>query len=216
MRTLIGVLCAIASIAILIWIEQVLEVTYIWKTVAKALLFLFIPFILFRKTGSPFFRLRRTDRKSLKIAFVSGIAISGLIITTFIILQPLIDIDALLVDLADAGVTPIVFPFVALYILFGNSLLEEVFFRGILPSLFNRPILRLFLPSFLFAIYHIAIFLPWFSPAILALALTGLWMGGVIFQLANQRSGTILPSWTIHMFADVGILLVGTYIIYFY
>ncbi len=216
MRTVIGVLSALASIAILIWIEQVLEVTYLLKTMAKAALFLLVPFILFRKTGFPFFRLRQTDRKSMSIAIVSGIAIMGAILATFILLQPFIDIDALLDDLADAGVTSIVFPFVAFYILFGNSLLEEFFFRGLLPSFLDRPLLRLFLPSFFFAIYHIAIFLPWFSTPILLLAVAGLWIGGIIFQLANERSGTILPSWIIHMFADVGVLIVGVYMIYFY
>ncbi|MCG7334887.1 CPBP family glutamic-type intramembrane protease [Sporosarcina sp. ACRSM] len=216
MRTVIGILSALASIAILIWIEQVLEVTYLLKTVAKATLFLLVPFILFRKTGFPFFRLRQTDRKSMNIAIVFGIAIMGTILATFILLQPFIDIDALVDDLADAGVTSIVFPFVAFYILFGNSLLEEFFFRGLLPSFLDRPLLRLLLPSFFFAIYHIAIFLPWFSTPILLLAVAGLWIGGIIFQLVNERSGTILPSWIIHMFADVGVLIVGVYMIYFY
>jgi membrane protease YdiL (CAAX protease family) len=216
LRTFIGVLATIASIAILIWIEQVLEVAYILKTMAKAILFLLVPFLLFRKNGFPFFRLRQTDRKSMNIAIVSGIAIMGLIVVAFIILQPFIDIDALLDDLADAGVTSIVFPFVAFYILFGNSLLEEFFFRGLLPSFLDKPLLRLLLPSFFFAIYHIAIFLPWFSTPILLLAVAGLWIGGIIFQLVNERSGTILPSWIIHMFADIGVLLVGVYMLYFY
>ena len=204
------------SITILLWIEQGLEVEYVWKTIAKAMLFLLIPFILFRKTGFPFLQFPQTKKKSLTIAIVSGFTIMGIIIGAFTILLPFIDIDALLIDLADAGITPIVFPFIALYILFGNSLLEEFFFRGLLPNLFGGSRLRLVLPSFFFAIYHIAIFLPWFSPALLVLAVTGLWVGGIIFQLANERSQTILPSWIIHMFADIGVLLIGVYIIYFY
>ncbi len=140
----------------------------------------------------------------------------GIIIAAFIILQPFIDIDALLVDLAEAGVTATVFPFIALYILFGNSMLEEFYFRGLLPTLVGNSWIRFILPSFLFAIYHIAIFLPWFSPALLILAVTGLWVGGIIFQLANEKSRTILPSWIIHMFADIGVLVIGLYIMYFY
>ncbi len=204
------------SIATLIWIEQGLEVEYMWKTIAKIILFLLIPLILFRKSGFPFLRLRRTDQKSLKIAISSGVALMGIIIAAFIILQPFINIDALLIDLADAGVTASVFPFIALYILFGNSMLEEFYFRGLLPSFIKKSRLRFILPSFLFAIYHIAIFLPWFSPLLLAVAVTGLWIGGIVFQLTNEKSGAILPSWTIHMFADIGVLIVGVYIIYFY
>lgn len=52
--------------------------------------------------------------------------------------------------------------------------------------------------SFIFANYHVAIFLPLFSTPILLLAIAGLLIGGIIFQLANERSGTILPLWTIH------------------
>jgi len=200
----------------LIWIEQGLEIEYMWKTVAKVIFFLVIPFTLFKKTGFPFLRLRKTNIKSMKIAIGSGLAILGIIIGAFVILLPYIDIHALVIDLADAGITPSVFPFVALYILFGNSLLEEFFFRGLLPNFFKKSRQRLFLPSFFFAIYHIAIFLPWFSPALLLLAVIGLWIGGIIFQLTNERSQTILPSWTIHMFADIGVLLVGVYMLYFY
>jgi len=211
-----GIILSLFSITFLLWIEQSVEVTYIWKTVAKMILFLLVPLILFRKTGFPFLRLHQTDRKSMMIAIGSGVAIMGIIFAAFIVLQPFIDVAALLVDLAGAGITTTTFPFIALYILFGNSMLEEFYFRGLLPNLVGKSRNRFILPSFLFAVYHISIFLPWFSPALLILAVTGLWVGGVIFQLANEKSGTILPSWTIHMCADIGVLLIGAYIMYFY
>lgn len=212
-----GLLLAMVSIVFLLWIEQGLEVSYIWKTMAKVILFLVIPLILFRKTKLTFLEIKKTDKKSLRIALFSGLAIMFVIIAAFILLMPTIDIDSLLLDLIErAGVTATVFPFVALYILFGNSLLEEFFFRGLLPSFFRHKFSRLIIPSLLFAVYHVAIFLPWFSLPILLLAVVGLWIGGFIFQLVNERSGTIFPSWIIHMFADVGVLLVGVYIFYFY
>ena len=212
-----GLIFALVSIVFLLWIEQGLEVSYIWKTMAKVVLFLVIPLILFRKTKLTFLEIKKTDRKSLRIALFSGLAVMFVIIAAFIILMPSIDIDSLLLDLIErAGVTATVFPFVALYILIGNSLLEEFFFRGLLPSFFKNTFFRLLIPSLLFAVYHVAIFLPWFSLPILLLAVVGLWVGGFIFQLVNERSGTILPSWIIHMFADVGVLLVGVYIFYFY
>lgn len=138
------------------------------------------------------------------------------IIGAFLFFQDLIDITSLRDDLLQSGITPAVFPFIALYILLGNSIIEEFFFRGLLPHLFGRGAMRFILPPFFFAIYHIAIFLPWFTLPILLLAVGGLWTGGLIFQIANEKSHTILPSWIIHMFADLGILLIGVYIIYFY
>lgn len=212
-----GLIVALVSIVFLLWIEQGLEVSYIWKTMAKVMLFLVIPLILFSKTKLTFLDIKKTDKKSLQIALFSGLAIMFIIIAAFILLMPIIDIDSLLLDLIErAGVTAAVFPFVALYILIGNSLLEEFFFRGLLPSFFKNKSIRLIIPSLLFAVYHVSIFLPWFNLPILLLAVVGLWVGGFIFQLVNERSGTIFPSWIIHMFADVGVLLVGVYIFYFY
>lgn len=204
------------SILLLLWIEQGLTVSYFIKTAAKAVLFLGIPLILFWKRGFSFLIFRKIDRISVIVSIASGIAVMLVIIVSFIALHPFIDIDTLLLELGSIGVNSTVFPFVALYILFGNSLLEEFFFRGLLPDSITYSRYRLLIPSFLFAIYHVSIFMTWFSLPILALAIVGLWIGGIIFQLANERSQTILPSWTIHMFADMGVLIIGVYLFYFY
>ena len=143
-----GLLFALVSIVFLLWIEQGIEVSYIWKTMAKVILFLVIPLILFRKTKLTFLEIKKTDRTSLRIALFSGVAVMFVIIVAFILLMPLIDIDSLLLDLTErAGVTATVFPFVALYILIGNSLLEEFFFRGLLPSFFKNTFSRLVIPA---------------------------------------------------------------------
>jgi len=216
MQKWFGAVFPILSILLLLWIEQSVGVSYGVKTVAKVILFLAIPLILFRATKFPFLRFRKTDRKSIQIASVLGISIMVLIIGAFLLLQQLIDIASLRDDLLQSGITPAIFPFTALYILTGNSIIEEFFFRGLLPNLFGQSRIRFILPPFFFAIYHIAIFLPWFTLPILLLAVGGLWAGGLIFQLVNEKCRTILPSWIIHMFADLGILLIGVYILYFY
>lgn len=216
MQKWFGSLFPIVSIFILLWIEQGIGVSYGIKTAAKVLLFLIIPLMLFRSTKFPFLRFRNADRKSIRLALVLGGFVMGVIIIAFLLLQQLIDIAALRDDLLQSGITPTVFPLIALYILIGNSVIEEFFFRGLLPTLLGETKMRFILPPFFFAIYHIAIFLPWFTLPILLLAVGGLWVGGLIFQLVNEKSRTILPSWTIHMFADVGILLIGIWIYYFY
>ncbi|MFC5605112.1 CPBP family intramembrane glutamic endopeptidase [Sporosarcina koreensis] len=216
MQKWFGAVFPILSILLLLWIEQSVGVTYGVKTVAKVILFLAIPLMLFRATRFPFLRFRKADRKSIRLAFILGISIMALIIGAFLLLQPHIDIASLRDDLLQSGITPAVFPFIALYILLGNSVIEEFFFRGLLPSLFGESKIRFILPPFFFSIYHIAIFLPWFTLPILLLAVGGLWAGGLIFQLVNEKCRTILPSWIIHMFADLGILLIGVYILYFY
>lgn len=204
------------SIVVLFGIEQGLTVSYGIKTTVKILLFLGIPLILFYKKGFSFLHFGKIDRQSSSAAIIGGISVMTVIVVSFIKLRTFIDIDALLLSLGEIGVTASTFPFIAAYILFGNSLLEEFFFRGFLPSFFNRFWSRILIPSFLFALYHITIFLTWFSLPLLTLAVFGLWIGGIIFQLVNENSKTILPSWIIHICADLGVLLVGIYMFYIY
>lgn len=211
-----AIVLSIACILFLLWIEQGIGVDYIWKTAAKVVLFLIVPFVLFRKNGFGFLSFRNADRKSIRLSFMAGITIMLLILVVFMVIQPSINTAALLLDLETrVGVNGAVYPIVALYILLGNSFLEEFFFRGFLVGAFKGTKLKWILPPLFFAIYHVAIFLPWFTLPVLTLALAGLWVGGYLFQWVNERSGTILPSWIIHMFADLGILLVGAYLFYF-
>ncbi len=62
--------------------------------------------------------------------------------------------------------------------MFGNSLIEEYFFRGVIfRSLFERlPVFAYIISSLLFSLYHLAIFGTWFSGYILFLALFGLFL----------------------------------------
>ena len=211
-----SILFPVICIAILLWIEQGLEVSYLWKTAAKVLLFFAIPFFFLKATVFEFLQFKKTQKKSLLLALGLGIIVIMAILGAFMLLKDSIDLNALQLDLETrVGVTAVVFPFVAFYILFGNSFLEEYFFRGLLVGLLKDSKLKWILPSFFFAIYHVAIFLPWFEWPILLLAVVGLWIGGLLFQWLNEKSGTIYPSWIIHMSADIGVLLIGVYMFYF-
>ncbi|PUB16785.1 CPBP family intramembrane glutamic endopeptidase [Paenisporosarcina sp. OV554] len=210
------ILFPLVSIALLLWIEQVLEVPYLWKTAAKALFFLAIPLLFLKVKKLDFLHMRKTQKISIFIAIVIGFAVMMTILGAFIFLRSSIDLNSLQVDLETrVGVTALVFPIVALYILIGNSFLEEFYFRGLLIDFLKESKLKWILPSFFFAIYHVAIFLPWFEWPILIVAVVGLFIGGLLFQWINEASGTIYPSWIIHMFADIGVLLIGVYMFYF-
>jgi len=210
------ILLPLLAITFLLIIEQVLEITYIWKTVGKVFIFLAVPIVFLKFTKYQFLYLKAWKDKRNVLSVGLGILVMLSILSAFFILQSFINIDSIRYDLESrVGVTSTVFPFVALYILLGNSFLEEFFFRGVLVDLYKESKLKWFLPSFLFAIYHIAIFLPWFDWPILLTAVGGLFVGGLLFQWMNEESGTIYPSWIIHMFADMGVLLVGVYLFYF-
>lgn len=210
------VIFSLISIFFLLWIEQGLEVSYVWKTLAKVMVFVVFPVLLLRGYKFEFLQIRKTQKKSIYLALGLGIVVAGTVLSAFTLLNDSIDLVALQIDLETrVGVTASIFPFVAVYILLGNSFLEEFFFRGLLVDLLRDSKLKWFLPSLFFAIYHIAIFLPWFDLPILILAVAGLFTGGLIFQWINEKSGTIYSSWIIHIFADIGVLLIGVYMFYF-
>ena len=49
----------------------------------------------------------------------------------------------------------------------------------------------------------------WFSPYLFILALTGLFVGGLIFDYINDKSENIYNSWLVHMFANFAINTIG-------
>ena len=60
-----------------------------------------------------------------------------------------------------------------------------------------------------FAVYHTAMMLGWWDWWLFALALLGLFVGGLLFDFLNERTGTVWPSWMVHMFANFAINTVG-------
>ncbi len=100
-----------------------------------------------------------------------------------------------------------VFVFVAVYVTFGNSMVEEVFFRGILvDAIIKHP--QVF-ASALFAFYHLVIFLGWFSWWVTAIALLGLFLSGLPFTWLNYPKRSIWNSRAMHILADVSIMIIG-------
>ena len=60
-----------------------------------------------------------------------------------------------------------------------------------------------------FALYHVSILQGWFSPALYALAMTGLVVGGLLFNWLGSHSKSLLPSYFVHMSANLAINTVG-------
>ena len=104
------------------------------------------------------------------------------------------------------------FIFVAGYISFENSFLEEFFFRGYAFILLKQKTNRIFAYAFssgLFAFYHVGMTFGWFQGFVYVLALLGLFFGGCIFNFLNEKCKNIYLSWLVHMFANFAINTVG-------
>lgn len=213
------VLSSLIACSLLYIVEQIFAANYLTKTLAKVVLFVGIPGAYSSLLGTAPIALtaKRKGRQlalgSLRSGLILGVVASCIILATYVLLQGALDLPAIARELQEKSqVTPTNFLLVGLYITFGNSFLEEFFFRGFIFRSLHRlgkAKLGYCYSSLLFGLYHIAIFRTWFSPWLIGLALLGLISVGFIFNWINARSNHFYNSWLAHILADAAIILVG-------
>ena len=154
----------------------------------------------------------RQKKQLLRWAFVGALVYFGLL-GGYGLLRSLIDLEQIAARLGgNLGVNRGNFIYVALYISFINSLLEEFFFRG-----FAFLHLKKYLPlwaahtfsGLAFALYHVAILTGWFPPLLFVAIILGLWLTGVFFNLLDRAGESIYPSWVVHLCANLAINTIG-------
>ena len=201
------------------FVDAIIQPGYFIKSLIKIALFLIFPFVYSKfDKGCNLKKLFKPDKKGIATALLLGIGVYTVVLSAFLIFKNVFDFSALTGSLTEAtGVNKQNFIFVALYISFANSLLEEFFFRGFafltLKGVSNRIFAYVF-SSLMFAIYHIAMMIGWFGLPVILLSLLGLFAGGVIFNYINEKYDNIFLSWLIHMFANfatntIGFILFG-------
>lgn len=203
----------IISCIIMAIIETVIEPTYVVKSAMKIVFFFFIPLYFMKKQKevalSNAFAL---NKNSIGKLLILGLIIYGLIMGAYILTKGIFDFAALVNSLsADQNVSPESFVWVAAYISFGNSLLEEFMFRLVsfiaLSEHMTKKTAYIFSSS-MFAIYHVAMICSAFPVPLIILSLIGLAAGGMIFDYVDDKNRTIYNSWIIHMFADFAIMTI--------
>ena len=209
----IPILVIIACIVMGI-VDAVIQPGYAIKSAIKIIMFLLIPIVygLFLKEFN-IKNLMKPDKKGLCIALCLGCAIYGVVLGTYWIFKDVFDFSALTGSLNETtGVNKSNFIWVAIYISFVNSLLEEFFFRGFsfitLKKLTSRRFAYVF-SSMAFALYHIAMMIGWFGLPVILISLVGLFIGGMIFNRFDEKSENIYLSWLIHMFANFATNTIG-------
>lgn len=213
-RALLCMALVLVCSGMMLWVDGVLRPSYAAKSAIKAVLFLASPLLYARAVGDGSWRtLFRADRRTLLRALALGGGVFALILLAFSALRALLDAEAITALLGgNAGVTEENYGAVTLYIAFANSLLEEWFFRGfafltLRGSAGERASCAF--GAVAFALYHTAMMLGWFSLPLFLLALLGLAAGGAIFNRLDARSGSIFPSWAVHICANLAINTVG-------
>ncbi|MCH5268178.1 MAG: CPBP family intramembrane metalloprotease [Lachnospiraceae bacterium] len=203
----------IISCIIMAFIEIVIEPSYVIKSAAKAVIFLLLPVISMKLLnmevfGHSFLLNKKTIMKLLLLGFLIYIVI----IVAYFLTRNIFDYPSLVNSLStDQKVNSGSFIWVALYISFCNSFLEEFMFRFfsfIKLSDYTTRSVTYILSAVLFAVYHIAMIGTAFPLPLLILALIGLSIGGIIFDYVDEKNKNIYNSWIIHMFADFAIMTI--------
>lgn len=201
--------CAVMGI-----VDAFIQPGYIVKSGIKIIMFLLIPvlYYIFTKDYS-ILKLMKADKKGFRFAFILGLIIYFVILGAYFAFRNVFDFSALTKSLNETtGVNKSNFLWVAIYISFINSLLEEIFFRGFAFLTFKRVTSRKAAYTFssvVFALYHIAMMIGWFGVTVILISLLGLFVGGLIFDKFDEKSENIYLSWLVHMFANFSINTIG-------
>ncbi len=195
-------------------VDAVIQPGYGVKSAIKIVMFLLIPvmYSTFHKECN-IRMLLKPDKKGFFIAIAMGALVYAVIVGAYLCFKNVFDFSALVGSLNQTtGVNKSNFLWVAVYISFVNSLLEEFFFRGFafitLKKSFSRKTAYVF-SSLTFALYHIAMMIGWFGLPVVIISLAGLFAGGVIFNRFDENSGNIYLSWLVHMFANFATNTIG-------
>lgn len=213
-KTAAIVLLVLFGCGVMGFVDGWLQPGYGVKSAVKVVTFLLIPAIY--ALFDPTLQLKKLfapSKKGLGVAFLLAVGVYAIILGGYFIFRNLFDFSNITSALTkSAGISKENFVWVALYISFVNSLLEEFFFRGFAFLLLNKAAGPAFAHTFsvlAFAVYHTAILTGWFSVWAYLLIMAGLVVGGLIFNLLNSKTQTIYTSWLVHMFANFAINTVG-------
>lgn len=195
-------------------VDAIIQPGYIVKSVIKFVMFLLIPVLYsVRMRDNSISKIIKPEKKGIIIAVLLGVAIYIIILGAYFIFKNIFDFSGLTASLnKTTGVNKGNFIFVAIYISFVNSLLEEFFFRGfaflILKKVASKKFAYIF-SSVAFAVYHIAMMIGWFGVPVVVISLLGLFVGGLIFDIFDDIKDNIYLSWIVHMFANFAINTIG-------
>ena len=207
--TLVTVACIIMGIT-----DGVIQPGYVAKSAVKIVLFLLIPLIygIFDKKCDVK-TILKPDKKGILVAVCLGVLVYAVVLGGYFAFKDIFDFSALTGSLNETtGVNKSNFLWVAIYISFVNSFLEEFFFRGFafitLKKFVSGKVAYVF-SSFAFALYHIAMMIGWFGLPVILISLAGLFAGGMIFNRLDDKPGNIYLSWLTHMFANFATNTIG-------
>lgn len=196
-------------------IETYIKPAYILKSIYKILLFAILPMLYCAIDKD--FKFKEyfivKEKKQIFISIALGLGVYFIILIVYFIIKRFIDLDNITLQLNNnLNVNKDNFIFVAIYISFVNSMLEELFFRGfgfLTLSKSSSMIYSFCISALSFSIYHVSILANWFNIIIYIVFIVGLFITGLFFNWLNLKYKNIYNSWIVHMCANLSINTIG-------
>ena len=196
---------ALLACAAMAYIESYLRPVYFIKSILKLSIFMLSIVICGMKPSDIF---GKSEKRPLYASLILGFLTITAVWGGFALLERYIDFSGIVPSLmTKEGITAATFPIAALYIIFVNSLLEELLFRGLAYIELKKHIIEWVAATFsslLFALYHIGIMENWVSLPLTALSVLSLFCAGWLFCLLD-RKGSLIPSQLLHMSANIAL-----------
>lgn len=215
-KALYIILGTLLTIILLYLSDQIFHLNYISKVIIKLVLFLAFPIIYILRTKQNFAKnVFKHDKKrlSVKLSYILGVLIFFVLIGVFVYIKQYMNIDVLIAEFEGKyKINKSNILYYGLYLTFINSFLEEFFFRGFiflnLKHIGWKKTAYIF-SSLAFSIYHVSNFQNWFNIWVFFVAIIGLFIGGIIFNLLDDKENTFINSWYVHICADLALVCIG-------
>lgn len=194
-------------------VDLVIQPSYIIKSLIKNLVFFIVPIFLFKYFEIQLFDNFRLNKRGLLKLCALGLSVYVITMFSYFIAKNVFDFkDVVGTLMINHSIKSNYYIYVALYISFGNSLLEEFFFRLIgcikLGEYSSKKFAYIF-SSLLFALYHIGMIGRSFPISLTIISVICLFILGVIFNHVNEKNKNIFNSWFVHMFVDFAVMTIG-------
>ncbi len=197
------------------FVEVVLKPGYLLKSIIKVVLFVGLPMIFCISAKqfdfTEYFIIKQ--KKQIFISAALGLGIYFIILAGYFILRSFINLNNISMQLENnMNVNKNNFIYVAIYISFINSMLEELFFRGFAFLTLNKSSSKLYsymLSALAFSVYHVSILENWFNIILYITFIAGLFVVGLFFNCLNEKNNNIYNSWIVHMCANLSINTIG-------
>ncbi|QMS85289.1 CPBP family intramembrane glutamic endopeptidase [Candidatus Xianfuyuplasma coldseepsis] len=207
----------VVLIGLLLYLETVVEFTYLTKQLVRIPFMIVVPFFLLRYSQSSILNdltFSKVSFKDVRPSILAGLVVFFGAIGGYTIIYFFSDPSSITEALLAIDVTLQNIIWVSLYMTTFNVILEEFFFRGFVYMNLRKTneIMAYLVSSFLFAAFHIGIVSAYFEPLIFILLLFGLMLVGAFLIFINRFGKSLINSCIVHIFADLAMFSIGFYL----